>query len=315
MALAAVPRRGGSYALVSSAVFGVDYENGSAPGEVAGPGGGLESGPWHLPLVFVNSPSGGWPQSFVRIANLRDAGARLLIRAFDEQGVIGTDEVDLGPNEALQFNSADLEEGNPDKQLAGFGRPRQGHWRLQIEPVGTDSSNQSFFAGAYARTIGCGTECFLTAMHDYAQRIANAGDAAYPYLYAVPIFNPARNVNQISRLRVTNLGDASRSYLLAAVDDGGDLRKVTIGPVAAGATQQFSADVLENSYGLNRGQGKWFFVVGGGPALVAHVMQSAIGATAGQWSNLTSVVPVGAYYSQEDIVRIFRQAQDSQPAN
>ncbi len=302
LAVASLRRGSGNYSLIQSAVFAVDFENGQVPGA-----GAASGGPWHLPLLFACRLDG--PIGFVRIVNLRNANNRLRIQAFDESGANCENAVNLGPNQALHFNSCDLDNGNRDKGLRGCAAG-QGHWRLVVEPAGADPSDRSFFVGAYARTGSGDSEwAFLTSMHDYAEGIPNAGDATYPTLYAVPVFNPGRNVNQVSRLRVTNLGDASRSYILAAVDDAGDIRGVTIGPVARGATEQFAADVLEDSWGLGQGRGKWFLVVGGGPALVVHLMQSAAGRTAGQWTNLTSVAPVAPYYNQEDIVRIFRQAQ------
>ena len=227
VAVAAVARSGGGYALVSSPVFAVDFENGQVPGA-----GAASGGPWHLPLLFACRLDG--PSGFVRIVNLRNANNRLRIQAFDESGANCENAVNLGPNQALHFNSCDLDNGNRAKGLRGCGAG-QGHWRLVVEPAGADASDPSFFVGAYARTGSGDSEwAFLTSMHDYAEGIPNAGDAAYPTLYAVPVFNPGRNVNQVSRLRVTNLGDASRSYILAAVDDAGDIRGVTIGPVARG---------------------------------------------------------------------------------
>ena len=126
----------------------------------------------------------------------------------------------------------------------------------------------------------------------------------------VPIFNPGSNYTRRSHLRLSNLANGARRYVLAAVDSEGKICAREIGPVAAHATRQWSAEALEGgSGGLGEGKGKWLLIVGGHPALVVHLLQSAYGGTAGQWSNLTALAPAASYYSETEIISLFRQAQ------
>ena len=304
--VAALRQSNGTYRLVLSNVFGVLFDGGAVP--EAKRAGARLGGAWHLPLVFANTP-GQYPQSFVRLVNLTGAANRLRLRAYDEQGVMVPGSILLNPYAALHFNSVDFEDGNDTKGVEPFG-DRDGHWRLEIEPADQGSANQAFAAGAYARTIGDLDNSFLTSLNGYADPISNGNDAAYPYLHVVPIFNPGSNYTRRSHLRLSNLANGARRYVLAAVDSEGKIRAREIGPVAAHATRQWSAEALEGgSGGLGEGKGKWLLIVGGHPALVVHLLQSAYGGTAGQWSNLTALAPAASYYSETEIISLFRQAQ------
>lgn len=304
--VAALRQSNGTYRLVLSNVFGVLFDGGALP--EAKRAGARLGGAWHLPLVFANQP-GDFPQSFVRLVNLSDGGNRLRIRAYDEDGYMATDTVLLEPLAALHFNSTDLEDGNSDKDIEPFGH-RGSHWRLAIEPADQGAENQAFLAGAYARTIGEGDNTFLTSLHGYAEPISNGNDAAYPYLHVLPVFNPGRNDTRASHLRLTNLADRARRYIVAAVDGAGAVRAREIGPIPPQATRQWSAEALEaGPDGLGEGVGKWLLIVGGDPALAVHLLQSRFGSTAGQWTNLTALEPTAPYYSDAQIIRIFRRAQ------
>ena len=84
----------------------------------------------------------------------------------------------------MHFNSEDLETGNLDKGLSGGVGAGVGDWRLRV------SSRLSLEVLVYIRT----EDGFLTSMHDVVPETA-AG-------HRVAIFNPGRNINQVSRLRV-----------------------------------------------------------------------------------------------------------------
>ena len=80
------------------------------------------------------------------------------------------------------------------------------------------AADQQIEALAYIRT----PDGFLTAMHDRVR-----GDGQH---WPVPFFNPAENINQVSRLRVVNTETRAVSVLVTGTDDAGQ----------AGATQPFS---------------------------------------------------------------------------
>src|SRR3546814_2034594 len=99
---------------------------------------------------------------------------------------LGVITLTLNPYESRQFNSQDIEFGNTAKGLEGSLGTGSGNWTLVIR---TDLDIEPL---AYIRT----PDGFLTAMHDRV-----SGDGVD---WLVPIFNPAQNPNQLSRLRVIN---------------------------------------------------------------------------------------------------------------
>ena len=323
------------YELALSPVFNLDPDYGQEPQSTRT--SAQEDGPRHLPLVFAQSFNNEHPQGFVRLANLNvgyeaagqpsAAGegqpVHLRIRAFDERGAsAAANEVRLDPGRALHFNSRDLEEGNEDKQVGNALGDMTGHWRLEVEPVDpTEPGANNFFAGAYARS----RSGFLAAMHDYAERLDyGQGGVSRPHLYPVPIFNPGFNNCQVSHLRVTNLNpDNPKRFYLAALHDSGDRSFRPLGTVQPLATRQWTASQLEGGdcgISTDRGSGKWFLVVGGGPALVTHLIESkaACASTDGtvrQWSNLTAKPPDPANLGEaEEIRNLFYRANEDYDA-
>ena len=325
----------GVYELALSPVFTLDPDYGEEPQSTRRDE--PADGPRHLPFVFAHTLNGEHPQGFVRIANLnatyegtalpppgdRAEPIELAIRAFDERGSGGStvNRVRLNPGEAMHFNSRDLEEGNEVKQIGNAFGDLNGHWRLEIEPVEPSApGTRNFFVGAYARS----PSGFLTVMHDHAERLDYGdGGVSLPHLYPVPIFNPGGNRSQVSHLRVTNLDpDNARRYYLAASDGNGDRRFRILGTVQPKATRQWTARDLEGgSCGINDGAGKWFLVVGGGPALVTHLVESTtastqIDGTVGLWSNLTAAPPDPANLGEADEIRnLFYRANEDYEAD
>ena len=103
-----------------------------------------------------------------------------------------------GCGEIVKFNSEDLENGSPDKGLSEGVGPGDGDWQLFI------GSTESVDVLSYVRN----SDGFLTAMHDVVP-FSESENA-----YIVRTFNPARNVNQRSWLRIINPNDyAIRVYI------------------------------------------------------------------------------------------------------
>ena len=209
-------------------------------------------------LPFV--PAAGWPnghQGFVRLANPRNQAAVVPFTAYDDAGNAYGLRVRLGPRETLHFNSADLQDGNPDKgELTGTGAaPATGHWWLCFPP-----RSDAVEPTAYIRT----SDGFLTDMTPsvaYAGRWACSEELCAEW--RIPIFNPAANLNQASRLRLINnspedvavvvtgfRGDGSRN-----VDQDGQALSVS-GMLAAATVQEFSAEELETGIGLEQKLGR-----------------------------------------------------------
>ena len=70
-------------------------------------------------------------EGFVRIVSSSDRGGTVHIYATDDMGRERTTSVVLEPEQAVHFNSGDLEHGNDGKGIVGIGRS-SGSWRLEF---------------------------------------------------------------------------------------------------------------------------------------------------------------------------------------
>ena len=220
-----------------------------------------------IPLVLPASDAG--PQGFVRLINRSPQSGEVSITAIDDNGRrFGPVSLSLDAKGAAQFNSGDLEEGNPGIGLSTGVGGGTGNWRLEldttldIEPL------------AYVRT----TDGFLTSMHDVASEEA-------PLSYRVPIFNPGSNRSLVSSVRLVNPGDRVADVTIGAVDARGNpapMGDVRLG-LPAGAAHMFSAQDLEEGSSeftgrFGKGTGKWqLSVTSDAPLLVMGLMQTRSG--------------------------------------
>ena len=107
---------------------------------------------------------------------------------------------------------------------------------------------------SYIRTA----DGFLTSMHDVVPRVDDR--------YRVATFNPGRNINQVSRLRLINPGQETAHVTIAGIDDAGMSSAVVQVSVPAGGVESFTAAQLESGAPglegeLGEGVGKWQLVV------------------------------------------------------
>ena len=228
----------------------------------------LEPGAPAIKIPFVGSESHERRQSVVRVVNqYRQTPTAVHIETFDDAGE-GRDPVTLsiGRGAARQFTSRDLENGTLVKGLSrGVGAGR-GDWRLRIQ-------SNDIGAYAYMRT----EDGLLTGMNDLIP-LTSVG-------YFVPIFNPGRNPNQVSWLRLTNTGDRSARVRITGVDDAGRSPGSEVSlRVAPGQTRLFSASMLESGTGsgvdgaLGTGTGKWRLTVASNVRIdVMNLLESPTG--------------------------------------
>ena len=157
-----------------------------------------------LPLF---NPADSVQQGFLRIINRSDHAGTVRIVAIDDTGErFGPATLSLGAMGSAHLNSTDLEEGNTKKGLsAGIG-DGEGDWRLELS---TDLDIEPL---AYIRT----SDGFVTSVHDVVQPEFVPGDDS-TILYHVRFFNPGKNPNQVSRLRLIN---ASGTETLVTITDG-----------------------------------------------------------------------------------------------
>ena len=258
-----------------------------------------------VPLMV--SASDSMRQGFVRIVNQSGESGTVRILAFDDAGPAATIEIPLAANEAIHFNSEDLESGNPAKGIAGIGSPVQGDWRLGVETA------LDVLVLAFVRT-GDG---FLTAMHGTLQRDAQGRLAALT-------FNPGSNVQSLSKLRLVNTGDNPEEVRIAGVDDqGNDAGPVTLTLVAGESRTLSALDLEEGAPGLTGalgdGAGKWRLLVTAGRAVVGmSLLEAATGHVtnlSGQPINsLAAAVPLMVSASdsmRQGFVRIINQSGEA----
>ena len=214
-------------------------------------------------------------QGFVRVINPTFAGENLRIDAFDRQGTRrGPTTLTVGAGLAAQFNSDDLEAGNPDKGLTDGVGPGDGDWRLAF----TGSLDAQILS--YIRT----TDGFVTTMHELAPMTASG--------HRVVFFNPGSNLDQVSLLRLANPYFEPIQVTITGIDDAGASPG---GPVTVSLEPQvgrsLSAQQLETggegiSGALGDGVGKWRLrVAADRPIVVASLLRSP----AGHLTNLSSV--------------------------
>ena len=229
-----------------------------------------------LPLVM--SASNHIQRGFVRIINHSNRAGTVVIHAVDDSGRrFGPTSLSLQAKETVHFNSGDLERGNRSKGLSAGVGSGQGNWRLELE------TTLDVEPLAYVRT----SDGFLTSMHDV---VTGGGAACSPAGVHVPIFNPASNRSQQSRLRIVNPSDNSVNVTIGGRDDEGKTPAGLAFDIPAGAARTITAEDLESgAAGLDGrfgdGAGKWQLYVSADRTI--HVM-SLLQSPNGHLTNLST---------------------------
>ena len=233
-----------------------------------------------LPYVLAEGTAGR--QGFVRIVNRSARAGTVTLTAIDDAGrTAGTETLDLAANGAVHFNSRDLERGNAAKGFSGVG-PGAGDWRLTL------TSALDIQPLAYVRT----NDGFVTRIDDVE---AEAEEGANRYV--VHFFNPGRNRNQRSYLRLINPGTAPARITIEAHDDTGARRgPVSLDLPAGQARAPLTVGELETGGGgfsgsLGTGSGKWrLTVTATRPVQVMSLLQTPTG----HLTNLSNYRPTGS---------------------
>ena len=247
-----------------------------------------------MPVPWFASASNAAYQGFLRLANRSGEPGEMSIEGFDAEGRRhGPVAVTVDALETIHLNSDDLETGNADKGLGSGLGSGSGDWRLAV------STDLDVEVLAYART----SEGFVTAMHDLAPA---RGQRQW-----IPTFNPARNRNQASRLRLVNHGFASADVVVRGVDDRGHSPSGAVEmSIPARASRTLTSAELESGEGLagrlGEGSGKWRITVESGRPL--HAM-SLLASPTGHLTNLSTApaAPNGA----GRLVPLFPKAADA----
>ena len=219
------------------------------------------TGPMANVPVFAHA-SHDTRQGFVRVINRRGSNV-VHIEAVDPSGSRYTTSLAMDAGETVHFNSNDLEGGNIAKGLSRGVGQGSADWRLELSANDVDVLT-------YMRT----NDGFLTSLHD----VVPAG----PDGYSVPIFNPGKNTNQESLLRLINGGDADAEVTITGVDDKGTSSEEAGLTLGSGEARTISAADLERGTGLRgalgTGSGKWRLLAASDQRIsVASLMQTPTG--------------------------------------
>ena len=239
---------------------------------------------YRLPL-FVSGTAQG-QQGVLRVLSLSDESGAVEVYAIDDSGMrSGPATFTLGPRAAAEFDASDLASGNADKGLGGGLGTLSGDVRLEIDTaVRVDLL-------AYLRSAD-GT---LAVLHDEvrAEALADGG-----YEYTVPIFNPAHDMAQSSRLRLINPGDTSASVTIEGRDDSGAMAtggsvQLTLPPAGARTltAQQLEAGDAGLMGMLGAGSGRWRLLVSSDRSIR---VVSLVTSSAGELNNLSTTGLGGA---------------------
>ena len=231
----------------------------------------------HLVPLFPSAADPASRQGFVRIINRGDSGTVQITARDDSSRGPRTTTLSLDAGETAHFNSNDLELGNAAKGLSPGIGAGEGDWWLEL------STGLDVDVLAYLRRVNDG---FLTSMHDVAPRFSDT------YVYGVPTFNPGRNRDQVSWLRLVNTEPVATGVMIEAYDDNLKPASGTLHLTIPGlSARNISAQELEAggdglTGALGTGTGKWYVrVTSDGPLLVMGLLESPTGHV----TNLSSV--------------------------
>lgn len=204
-------------------------------------------------LNYVPPASNIEQQGLVRITNENSIRAVVSLTPIDDQGSVKNKiSFSLAGYETKTFNSSDLEFGSSVKGLSsGFGQG-VGNWRIVIATDGLIN------AMALVRS----PSGFLSSVHDVTPSYLSST------LHEVAIFNPAKNPNQLSKLRLSNNVNESNLFDIIGVDDTGTVVNtvsITVPPLATKTLNSIDLEQGNSSLGLvgslGVGSGKWRLVI------------------------------------------------------
>ena len=238
-------------------------------------------------VPLVRAASHPTQESFVRISSLGDEGT-VEIHAYDDRGMYRSSSVELAADATIGLNSNDLEQGNQSKGLAPGIGTGTGDWVLQLR------SEIDFKAGSYMRT----SDGFVTSMGSAllpfnAAAVGLSGDGC---AFEVNIFNPARNFNQRSWLRLINYDLGTASVEVTGIDDNGERRGPVTIAVPPGEARSVTSVQLERggaglTGSLGAGKGKWRLTLfSTSPLTVMNLLETPTG----QLTNLGPIAMPGA---------------------
>ena len=230
-------------------------------------------------LNFVPPSSNDVQQGFIRMRNTNSEAVAVTITGVDDAGATGASQLTLtiAAGASQQLNSDDIEDGNAGKGLTGALGDGFGNWRLAIV------SDLDIEISGFIRT----TDGFLTQVD------AVVADE-FGTTHNIPIFNPASNTNQVSKLRIINTSNINNTFIVSGVDDSGANSDSNVSfTLSSLSSVELTSQDLENgnagiglSGALGNGAGKWALnISSGSPAIIMNLLE----APGGYLSNLSNI--------------------------
>ena len=250
----------------------------------------------HTVPMFPAASDESGRQGFVRVINRSATAGEVWIAAHDESDRDYEPlSLTVGANEAVHFNSNDLEHGSVSKGLSGAIGAGEADWWLEL------ASHLDIDVLAYIRTA----DGFLTSVHDTVPRSLNT--------HRVATFNPGSNRNQESLLRLVNRSEHAAEVVVAGVDDEGvpGADEVVLSVPARGSRTVAAWELEDGGEGvdgaLGDGTGKWRLTVTSGAPVVAT---SLLRSPTGHLTNLSTAPGRGAQGSAvaEAVADVFHQS-------
>ena len=188
---------------------------------------------------------------FVRLINDSEMAGTVEIRALDQSArQFAPIQLAIGGGEAVHFDAADLERGNPAKGINVGTGAGEGAWRLEL------ATTLTLRTGVYFRAA----DGLLSGLNAVAPETTRG--------YEVPFFNPSDDMAQRSLLRLVNWDDEDAAVVITGRDDSGApaAHAVSLTVPARGARtldawQLETGDAAGLDGALGDGVGKWRLAV------------------------------------------------------
>lgn len=204
-------------------------------------------------VPFFNPASNSAQASTLRLVNVREEDALVVVRGVDDAGAaVGPVQLRLAAGQARSVSARQLERGDPT--LDGALGDGVGKWRLLVTPShAIDVMNLLETPGGKLANLST-----FPAPVSWASVIRGERGFRAPFLAS------ARGAAQRGFVRLSNYGTTSATIALHAVDDEGTTAGQLTFDLAPGASRQFNSDDLEDGNatkgiraGLGSGAGHW----------------------------------------------------------
>ena len=169
----------------------------------------------NVPFVLGASAEGpaGSVQTFIRATNSENEDVEVEISAIDDAGNVVSTSIMIPAKRTIQFNSTDLQNGNPDKGIATGVGAGSGEWRLEVPvPDQRQVSLLNLIRSKVEGLSGAGDLGFLDVIYPRTN-----SDGAV----RVDVFQVEKAGNR-SRLRIANLAETPTTVNIVATSDEGD---------------------------------------------------------------------------------------------